>query len=80
MKLPADWTGLELARALRSLGYEITRQSGSHMRLTTERNGQHHITVPAHDPLKLGTLRSILDAVAKHHGTTREALLRQLSQ
>lgn len=78
MKLPADWTGLELARALRSFGYEVTRQSGSHMRLTTERNGQHHITVPAHDPLKLGTLRSILDAVAKHHGMTRDAVLRDL--
>lgn len=35
MKLPRDLTGLELAKALKALGYEITRQTGSHIRLTT---------------------------------------------
>ena len=47
MKLPRDLSGDDLAAALRKLGYQITRQAGSHMRLTTQQNGQHHVTVPA---------------------------------
>lgn len=35
MKLPRDISGLELANKLAVLGYEITRQNGSHIRLTT---------------------------------------------
>lgn len=78
MKLPRDWSGLDLARRLRVLGYEVTRQTGSHLRLTTERDGEHHITIPAHDPLKIGTLNAILRDVADHHALTREPLLDML--
>lgn len=67
MKLPRDVSGSELVKALRALGYERARQDGSHIRLTTEQNGQHHVTVPNHDPIKLGTLTGILKAVAAHH-------------
>ncbi len=56
MKLPRDITGNDLARALAGLGYHITRQTGSHLRLSTVKNGEHQITVPAHNPLKIGTL------------------------
>jgi predicted RNA binding protein YcfA (HicA-like mRNA interferase family) len=35
MRLPRDIPGTELAKLLRSLGYEATRQTGSHLRLTT---------------------------------------------
>lgn len=55
MKLPRDLSGVELARALSGIGYRITRQTGSHLRLTHEIPTQHHITNPAHDPLKVGT-------------------------
>lgn len=34
MKLPRDLVGADLASALRTLGYEVTRHTGSHMRLT----------------------------------------------
>ena len=78
MRLPGDLDGPELARALGKLGYRVTRQAGSHIRLTTTDNGEHHVTVPAHAPLRLGTLASILDAVGRHHGITREALLQHL--
>ena len=41
MKLPRDLSGSDLARALQVLGYRVTRQTGSHMRLTTtERGGE----------------------------------------
>ncbi|HYF14099.1 MAG TPA: type II toxin-antitoxin system HicA family toxin [Phycisphaerales bacterium] len=58
MRLPRDWSGDDLARRLGVLGYVTTRQTGSHIRLTMQRNGEHHVTVPAHDPLKIGTLNS----------------------
>lgn len=72
MRLPRDLTGDDLAKALRSLGYEITRQTGSHMRLTTLQNGEHHVTVPRHNPLRVGTLGGILADVATHFSTTRD--------
>jgi predicted RNA binding protein YcfA (HicA-like mRNA interferase family) len=78
VRLPRDLGGADLARALARLGYEVTRQTGSHLRLTTMANGQHHVTVPAHDPLRVGTLAGILAEVAAHHGLTREQLLRRL--
>ncbi|HEY9676307.1 MAG TPA: type II toxin-antitoxin system HicA family toxin [Waterburya sp.] len=44
-----------MVTALVRLEYEVSRQTGSHIRLTSQRNGEHHITVPAHDPIKIGT-------------------------
>lgn len=79
MKLPRDWSGDELARRLRRVGYEVTRQSGSHMRLTTAKPTPHHVTVPRHASLRTGTLAAILDDVAGHLKMTRAALLEQLN-
>jgi len=78
MRLPRDISGVSLARALGVFGYAVSRQTGSHIRLTTETNGEHHITVPAHDPIKIGTLSGILADIATHHGITRDTLLKQL--
>jgi predicted RNA binding protein YcfA (HicA-like mRNA interferase family) len=60
MRLPRDLSGRDLAKALNKLGYQITRPTGSHMRLTTDRKGEHHITIPDHDPLRVGTLGAIV--------------------
>ena len=79
MKLPRDLSGADLARALGRLGYRVTRQTGSHVRLSTEAPAaKHQITIPAHDPLKVGTLAAILGDVAAHMKIDREELLRQL--
>jgi len=78
VKLPRDVSGSELASALQTLGYQTTHQTGSHLRLTTTRNGEHHVTVPAHNPLKVGTLAAILRSLGEHHGMDRESLLRML--
>jgi len=78
VKLPRDVSGAQLIKALRFLGYVITRQDGSHVRLTTPQNGQHHVTVPNHSPVKPGTLNAILKAVALHHHLSVEELLRKL--
>jgi predicted RNA binding protein YcfA (HicA-like mRNA interferase family) len=78
MRLPRDLSGLELAKKLSALGYNISRQNGSHIRLTTQINGEHHITIPQHEPLKMGTLSAILQEVAKHFSTSRDQLIEQL--
>jgi predicted RNA binding protein YcfA (HicA-like mRNA interferase family) len=78
VKLPRDLSGDELARALTILGYAVTRQTGSHMRLTTAERGEHHLTIPRHDPLKTGTLSAILAEVASHFDISRDELLRRL--
>lgn len=60
-KLPRDISGEALAKLLKSYGYEITRMTGSHLRLTSKYMGkEHHITIPAHDNLKIGTLSNII--------------------
>ncbi len=51
MKTPRDISAPELIRALRILGYQQTRQVGSHIRLTTQMEGTHHVTIPNHRPL-----------------------------
>jgi predicted RNA binding protein YcfA (HicA-like mRNA interferase family) len=78
MRLPRDLTGQELARTLAKLGYVTDRQTGSHLRLTTQENGEHHITVPNHSPIKLGTLNAILREIAEHFDIDREELLSRL--
>lgn len=78
MRIPRDLSGGELIKKLGRLGYRVTRQTGSHIRLTSRDHGEHHITVPNHDPLRMGTLAAILDGVAAHHGLTRDELLRRL--
>jgi predicted RNA binding protein YcfA (HicA-like mRNA interferase family) len=78
MRIPRDFSGSELVKRLGRLGYAVTRQTGSHIRLTSQARGEHHVTIPNHDPLRIGTLASILDSVAAHHGMTRDAVVQQL--
>lgn len=75
MNLPRDLSGADLVRALSRLGYQVTRRKGSHIRLTTNLNGEHHVTIPDHDPLRIGTLSGILRDVAAHHGLSRDELV-----
>jgi len=78
VKLPRDLSGLELARALSKVGDTVTRQAGSHLRLTRAGDVQHHVTIPSHDPLKVGTLAAVLGEVAAHLKIERGALAEKL--
>lgn len=78
MKLPRNLSGEQLIKALSHFGYRATRQTGSHVRLSIELPKEHHLTVPLHDPLRVGTLAAILAGVAAHHGLTRDALVAKL--
>ena len=78
MKLPRDVDGRQLAKALTALGYEVTRQTGSHIRVTTQHEGENHEVIPSHSPIKIGTLSSILKRIASHQNLTVEELLKLL--
>jgi len=71
VKLPRDISGSEVVKAPRRLGFEVTRQEGSHIRLT---KGGCHVTVPNHKALLPKTLQSIL----KQANITREEFLEVL--
>ena len=78
MRIPRDLSGAELAKAMNRLRYRIVRQTGSHIRLTTQQDGEHHITIPNHDSLRVGTLADLLSDVAAHHRLTRDEVLLRL--
>ena len=78
MKLPRDIEPQRLISALRVLGYHPTRQSCSHIRITTQTNGEHHEVIPNHSPIKIGTLQSILSIITRHHDISVEKLLSTL--
>jgi len=78
MRLPRNVSGQQLSDALRILGYVVTRQRGDHLRLTTQQEGEHHVTIPLHDPLRIGALAGILSDVAAHFGLSRNELLLRL--
>lgn len=75
MKLPRNLNGDDLVRGLIRVGYAVIRQRGAHVTLTTQVNGEHHVTVPLHDPLKIGTFASILKSVAEHLQIDRDELM-----
>jgi len=65
MKTPRDLSATDLIK-IKKFGYEITRQKGSHIRLTViVGTVTHHVTIPNHNPLKLGTLLSIVNDVSE---------------
>ena len=77
-RIPRDLSGKDLIKQLKKLGYKKTRQVGSHIRLTTKENGVHHITIPEHDPIKIGTLSNILKVIALHFKISKEELVDRL--
>jgi len=79
VKIPRQVSGPDLAHALRKFGYERSRQEGSHIRVTTQVNGTHHVTMPNHSPLKVGTLLGgVPKPAAAHHHLTVAELLQKL--
>ncbi len=54
-------SGKACVAALERLGYRQARQRGSHVRLVCE--GRKPVTVPLHDTLDRGTLRSIIRTI-----------------
>jgi predicted RNA binding protein YcfA (HicA-like mRNA interferase family) len=64
----------EVIKALRKKGFYVTHQRGSHIYLTDVE--KHKVTVPRHDPIKIGTLLSIIE----QSGFTRNEFLQLLDR
>ena len=72
MKLPRDVHGADAVKALRRLGFITARQKGSHHIL---QNAEGRIVVvPMHKPIKLGTLKSLIEMA----GVSPEAFVAEL--
>ncbi len=79
MKLPRDLSGPRLTASLcKHWAYREVHQTGSHTILETELPGHQRIAIPAHKELRIGTLNSILRAIAAHKQVTRHAILDKL--
>jgi len=79
VRLPRDVDFADLASLLREhFGYEWVRQNGSHQRYVTTRGGKHSVTIPAHNPIAIGTLADILSDVGSHFGLNRSAVADRL--
>ena len=50
-------SGADVARALRKVGFEVSGQKGSHLKMRRE---GRTVIIPMHDELRIGTLHSIL--------------------
>jgi predicted RNA binding protein YcfA (HicA-like mRNA interferase family) len=79
MKIPRDVSGRHLANVLcRRWRYTEVHQVGSHIVLETSEPTHQRIAIPEHDPVRLGTLLSILRGIAQHKGVTRDAIVATL--
>jgi predicted RNA binding protein YcfA (HicA-like mRNA interferase family) len=78
MKIPRDLEASIFCKKLQFFDYHISRQKGSHIRLSTTRNGEHHITIPNHSPIKIGTLNSILNEISNHLAISKQDLVNEL--
>ena len=76
MKIPRDLSGHDLITALCShWGYAKVNQAGSHIILQTDDPSRHRIAIPAHQSLRVGTVNSILRAVARHKSVAKQEIL-----
>jgi predicted RNA binding protein YcfA (HicA-like mRNA interferase family) len=81
LKLPRDLGGEELAQLLGRYGYQVMRQRGGHMRLTSAIKGyEHRVTIPRHKPLRVGTLNKILKEIAAYLEMGYQELVEDLFQ
>jgi predicted RNA binding protein YcfA (HicA-like mRNA interferase family) len=78
MKGPRSLSAKGLIKLLRVYGYEVVSQKGSHIKVTTTNKGEHHLAIPNHDPIKIGTLNAILRQVAEHVGKNKEEVFEDL--
>ncbi len=80
MRMPRDLSGMELVTLLRRrYGYNLVRQRGSHMRLVSTIMGyEHYVSVPRHNPVRVGTLDEIIEQVSGYLGIGQDDLMREL--
>ena len=64
MRLPRDVKATALIKLLEQFGYLKIRQTGSHIRMEKIEPPVHKVTIPNHNPVRIGTLNKILNDVS----------------
>jgi len=78
-KMPRDISGRELAKLLHIYKYKIEREKGSHIRLvSTHKQSKYKITIPDHQPIKIGTLNNILNDISSYLEISKQELINEL--
>ena len=78
-KIPRDIGSGELTDRLKAFGYTVSRQTGSHIRLTaTIDSNEQSITIPAHNPIKIGTLNRILLELSQQLKIEKSRIIHEL--
>jgi len=79
-KIPRDLTGKELIKALEKYNYSIIRQVGSHIRIESFfiKGKKHQVTVPDHNPIKIGTLNNILKDISNYLRVSKNEVVKNL--
>ncbi len=79
MKIPRDLSGRDVVKALcRHWDYRQVHQEGSHIILQTDTPSHQRVPIPAHNPIRVGTLNSILRLVSAHKRVDKQAVLDSL--
>ena len=79
MKVPRDLSGAELVKALgRKWAYRQVNQEGSHIILETEIPAHQRLSIPNHNPIRVGTLNAIIRVIAQHKRVDRQTMLDSL--
>jgi len=78
-KIPRATSGRELAKLLIRYKYKVVRESGSHIRLISMyQQTEHKITIPDHQPIKIGTLNHILNDIGEYLKISKQTLIQEL--
>lgn len=78
-KIPRDISARDFVKLLRKYDYAVQRQSGSHIRLCSSIKGyEHKITIPDHNPIKIGTLNNILREISDYLQISKDELVSKL--
>ena len=78
-RVPRDVSGKDLVKVLSKYGYDVVRQSGSHIRMSiTTKDGVSNVTVPNHTAIRLGTLMSIINEVSNHLNLDIQEIINKL--
>ena len=79
MKIPRDVSSDKIVQLLKKYEYKITRQTGSHIRLTSNiKEMEHNITIPRHKELKIGTINNILNDISRYLEIDKESFIQNL--
>ena len=78
MKIPRNVNAGRLIAKLHKVGFEKTRQRGSHIILASSTPPNSKLIIPNYNPIAVGTLQAILSKVAKHGGISVDELLLKL--